>query len=191
MISICSHCGEVKSLPQDKCSQCKFKPTQGYDLASAFYLSELVSDQDFLKNAALHIRSGGKVNIPESKVPHIISVIKGGEAERLEQSRDAKQSQKGCLVMLGGALVVIATLYLLFAPGAHYKCASFKDTSESYESFLERFPRSGSSDEARERLRILSQDDVWSKANQAGTIKLLREYRDCLLYTSPSPRDRG
>ena len=80
--------------------------------------------------------------------------------------------------MLGVALVVIATLYLLFAPGPHYKWASFKDTSESYESFLERFPRSGSSDEARERLRILSQDDVWSKANQAGTIKLLRKYRD-------------
>lgn len=178
MRSICSHCGDSKSLPQDKCSKCKFKPAEGYDIATAFYLSELVSDSTFLKVAALHIRDGQIVEIPESKFQHVIDVIKSGKAQRLEEIRDAKLSQKGCLVMLGIASLIIAVLYLFFAPGPHYKWASFKDTSASYESFLERFPRSSSSGDAIERLRILSQDDVWSKANQSGSIKLLREYRD-------------
>lgn len=63
--------------------------------------------------------------------------------------------------------LIIAAIILWFSPGPHYFFASTIDTKDSYKSFISKFPRSDFTARASERLKVLSEDDVWKGANES------------------------
>lgn len=72
----------------------------------------------------------------------------------------------------------IVACFGLFSSWPHYQWAAFRDRVSSYEGFVERFPRGAYARVARERIRILSEDDVWAKADGSNVFSILRDYKN-------------
>ena len=173
MISICHKCGETKPAPASRCSSCGVLPESDDELALSFMLTEKFLSRDKLVEAAKLLRSGQTIQLPPDVRSAVIASI---HAARNQQATSRHQSSIG---LRGWAIIagIIGVLFLIFHPWPHYQWSSFRDSVSSYEGFVSRFPRSDFSDSARERIRVLSEDEVWDTADASSDIDLLRNYR--------------
>jgi len=72
----------------------------------------------------------------------------------------------------------IVVYFGLVSPWPHYQLAAFRDRVSSYEGFVKRFPRGDYARVAKERIRILSEDDVWANADGSNVFSILRDYKN-------------
>jgi hypothetical protein len=79
----------------------------------------------------------------------------------------------GCSVVTA----VVAVVLLVLLPWPHYWWACSRDSVPAYGFFARRFPSSDLATAARERIRVLREDDVWTEADGSSKIELLRNYR--------------
>ncbi|MDC0048744.1 hypothetical protein OAL09_05320 [Verrucomicrobia bacterium] len=67
-------------------------------------------------------------------------------------------------------------LFLFLHPTPHYIWVKSGGGVERYQNFVERFPSSDLADQAREKIRIWSEEDVWDEAIERNQIDGFRNY---------------
>jgi hypothetical protein len=152
------------------CTGCHTVPQSDDDVALAFMLTDRFLDKDKLTAAAKMIRSGQRIELPPAVRAAVLAALQGARAQRPTQ-------QQGIGARGWGAIAAIAVvLFLIFHPWPHFQWSSFRDTASSYEAFAARFPSSDFTSLAKERLRVLKEDEIWSAADGSGQIETLRSY---------------
>lgn len=172
MLTLCHSCGSTKSSPAAACKECGTTPASDDDLAQSFMLSDKVLTRDGLIKAARILRSGGTVDFPADQKEAVLRALR----ESKRKSSPKKNNGLGIKAWLAIALI-LGILFSIFHPLPQYHWAASRDRLATYEGFLRRFPSTEYTQEVEERIRILSEDDVWKRAKGSDSIYLLREYR--------------
>ncbi len=170
MIAICHRCGSVKQNPIHSCPGCNSTPQTDDDIALAFMLTDRFLEKEKLIEAAKMIRSGQRIQLPPSVKAAVMAALQGARAQQPPQQQGISAKGWGIIA------AIAAILFLIFHPWPHFQWASFRDRVSSYESFVSRFPSSGYASDAKERVRVLREPDVWSAADGSGQIETLRSY---------------
>ena len=170
MIAICHSCGSVKQNPIHSCPGCNSTPQTDDDIALAFMLTDRFLEKEKLIEAAKMIRSGQRIQLPPSVKAAVMAALQGARAQQPSQQQGISAKGWGIIA------AIAAILFLIFHPWPHFQWASFRDRVNSYESFVSRFPSSDYASDAKERVRVLREPDVWSAADGSGQIEALRSY---------------
>jgi len=169
MASICPACGSRKSEPFQTCPQCGKIPRTDDDVALAMMLSDNFLPPEKLEAAARAIKAGQKLELPPTMRAAVLSAMKVAR----KKSAPAWWIPWVKPVAILGAIVA---LFLIFHPWPHYQTSCFRDTVPAYQGFVNRFPQSGYASAAKERIRVLREEDVWKEAQAAGGIAAFRNY---------------
>lgn len=170
MIAVCYKCGSPKSDPVQPCAVCKTIPNTDAEIALAFMLTDRFLDKEKLFEAAQMIRGGHRIELPPSVRAAVLAALQGERARRQAQ-------QKGIGAKRWGIITTIASiLFMIFHPWPHFQWASLIDEVRSYENFAARFSSSDYATTAKERIRVLREDEIWSEAGGSGQIVALRAY---------------
>lgn len=169
MTAICHNCGARKNDPFQNCPQCRKAPAGDDELALSMMLSEHFLSPEKLAAAAAAIKAGQKLELPPKMRAAVLSAMK---VARRKPGGGAWRPWIKPAVIVG----VIAGLFLIFHPWPHYQVASFQDSVAAYQGFANRFPQSEYAAAARERIRVLQEDDVWQAAVTDSGIESYRSY---------------
>ncbi len=95
-----------------------------------------------------------------------------------QETRAQRPAQQQGIAAKGWCIIAAtaAILFLIFHPWPHYQWALSRDKVSSYDGFVARFPSSDYTLNAKERIRELREDEIWSAADGAGKIETLRSY---------------
>ena len=169
MTAICHNCGAHKSDPFEACPQCGKVPVGDDEVALAMMLSEHFLPPEKLAAAAAAIKSGQRLELPPKMRAAVLSAMKAARR---------KAGSGGWRPWIKPAVIVgiIAALFLIFHPWPHYQVASFQDSVSAYQGFVNRFPQSEYVPAARERIRVLQEEDVWRAAVDENGIASYRGY---------------
>ena len=170
MIAICHSCGSIKQNPIHSCPGCNSTPQTDDDIALAFMLTDRFLEKEKLIEAAKMIRSGQRIQLPPSVKAAVMAALQGARAQQPPQQQGISAKGWGIIA------AIAAILFLIFHPWPHFQWASFRDRVNSYESFVSRFPSSDYASDAKERVRVLREPDVWSATDGSGQIETLRSY---------------
>jgi len=169
MPAICHNCGTSKSGPFQACPQCSKVPQSDDEVALAMMLSGDFLPPEKLAAAAAAIKSGQQLELPPKMRAAVLSAMKAARN---------RSAPAWWLPWVKPAVIVgiIAALFLIFHPWPHYQVASFQDTVPAYQGFLNRFPQGEYVPAARERIRVLQEEDVWRAAVADSGIEGYRNY---------------
>ncbi len=82
-------------------------------------------------------------------------------------------SSRGWVVLV---ICAVALTMAIFTPWTQFKWATIRDNVASYEAFIKCFPNSDYVADAKERIRKLCDDEVWSKAVASGKFESFNNY---------------
>jgi hypothetical protein len=169
MTSICHNCGTRKSDPFQVCPQCRKVPNGDDEMALAMMLSEHFLPPEKLAAAATEIKSGQRLELPPKMRAAVLSAMK------LARKRS---TPAWWIPWIKPVLIVsvITAIFLILHPWPHYQMASFQDNVSAYEGFVNRFPRSEYTHAAKERIRVLQEEDVWREAVAENGMASFRGY---------------
>jgi nicotinamide mononucleotide adenylyltransferase len=169
MIAVCFRCGQAKTAPSESCRACKVTPRSLDDLGVSYFLTERLIGSEKLAEASIAIRfQGARISLPLDVRNSVLEASIGREGIRKLQ----RKSFRKFALIAGVAAVLVAALH----PWPHFQWASFRDTVAAYESYQDRFPNSDQAETVNERIRILSEDDVWKAALASRNVAQLRAY---------------
>jgi outer membrane protein assembly factor BamD (BamD/ComL family) len=176
------------------CTACRTVPQTDDDVVLAFMLTDSFIQKDKLIAVAQMIRSGQRIEVPPSVRVAVLTALQGARAQRPAQQQGNSANELGTTAAVarsmremgnvsvfsakGLAIVaaVAAVLFLIFHPWPNFQWASFRDKVSSYDGFVSRFPSSDYTSDAKERIRVLREDEIWSAADGLGQIETLRSY---------------
>jgi hypothetical protein len=182
MNAICHNCGSPKQNPMQTCDACQKIPQTEDEIAIAFMLTVGVLGKDRLMELSTRIRNGRSMASPQFGKTVGSNAFQDPRvhqhcAPRQTAGRPLRRRGVGMKTWGISAAIAFFLLLLLFLhPWPHYSWAKFKDEVSAHEGFLARFPSSIYTLDARERMRILSEDRVWEAADKSGLIEELRSY---------------
>lgn len=165
MAAICFKCAEHKAEPLAPCGKCHAAPRSDDEVAKSFMLTSGFLKEADLAEAAQAIRSGFDLAVPPELRAALVSAIRA--ARQLRRPAPEPERFQVNWKAVGVLAVLGVIVFLIFHPWAHFQWVSFSGSASSYEGFLSRFPSGSYASEAKEKLRILREDDVWRKV-QAG-----------------------
>jgi hypothetical protein len=152
------------------CTACSTVPRSDDDIALAFMLTDRYLDKEKLIAAAKMIRGGQRIELPPAVRTAVLAALQGARAQRSTQKQGI--GAKGWAIIAA----IAAILFLIFHPWPHFQWSSFRDKVVGYEGFVARFPSSDFTEDAKERIRVLREDEVWQAADGSGQIETLRSY---------------
>ena len=169
MTSICHSCGARKNDPFQSCAQCGKVPVGDDEVALAMMLSDHFLPPEKLAAASAAIKSGQRLELPPKMRAAVLSAMK------VARKRSAPAWWVSWIkpVLIAG---IIGALFLIFHPWPHYQVASFQDNVSAYQGFVNRFPQSEYAPAARERIRVLQEEDVWRAAVTDNGMESYRNY---------------
>jgi hypothetical protein len=171
MIAICHNCGALKKHPRHECSRCHICPQTPDDIKFACMLTNEVLDVHALAEAAALIRSYQHLNLKSPAQAALLYSLQDVSGRRTPRPLLATR------IAVAVALAAIAAVLFFFLhPWPQFEWASKVDSISSYSSFMARFPKSTYAGPAANRIRVLREPEVWTKANNSGDIEALRIY---------------
>jgi len=172
MNAICFKCGTAKRHPLDSCQRCQSLPRTENEVVLSIALSTSVTSPEDLVSLAHRIKNGQGVAVPaEIRQRILVALMSAGAQKSAPPPRKMGTASKWAIAV-GIALVA----FVWFHPWPSYQWASYKDTAEGYENFIERFPGAALIHPASERIRKLREDEIWAKASGSADVTLLRDY---------------
>ncbi|RYZ83580.1 MAG: hypothetical protein EOP04_19715, partial [Proteobacteria bacterium] len=93
------------------------------------------------------------------------------------QSKSSIKTKRTTKIKIWSFIAIIATILLIiFHPWPHFQWAIFQNNISSYERFAHRFPSSDYTDFAHDKIHVLRESEVWSRAKRTGQIEMFRDY---------------
>jgi hypothetical protein len=172
-IAICFHCGDRKRSPNQACPTCRVLPSSDEEIGLSYMLTDQIMSAEKLSEASRYIKSGKKIALP----PEVRAAIFAGLAASRREKREKEKKEASLRKILLGAGVLLVVLFFVFvSPWFQYQLASRTDTLETYRKFAQRYPNSEYTSAARERIRILDEENVWTRAIDGQGISAFRTY---------------
>jgi hypothetical protein len=154
----------------NKCVSCRIVPNGEDEIALAFMLTDKFLDQQRLLEASRLIKSGQSIQLPPAAKAAVMAALEGAKVR--QAGADTNISGKALMKIIA----IVAFIMFMATPWTHFQWASLRHSVGSYNGFLSRFPVSDYSEEAKERIRILREPEVWREADGSGQIEVLRSY---------------
>ena len=168
MIAVCYKCGETKSSPMGVCSSCGSAPSSHDDRELSHLLTQGCIPRHQLEAAANRLRSGKRISLSSG----VGTEVFGSKKRAINGKARNYTAIKWAAVGLG-----VLAFILIFHPWPNFQWASSQNEVSAYEGFVVRFPSSDYVDTAKDRIRLLKDDEVWKDATEPRDIKKLRKYR--------------
>lgn len=156
MTITCSHCGATKLSPRDVCLLCGTGPETRDE-----------SQQDLSSFSS------------PGRTPTVSDLLQTGGKDNAQGPAARELSPLHIVALMAVTfLIAFPLLFVTMNPWPHYQWASLWDNVQGYENFVSRFPNSEYAEPARDRIWVLSEEDVWIEANGSSNVGLLRAYRE-------------
>lgn len=172
MKAICHRCGSLKVSASIGCDACGHQPQTDEDVAASIMLSGQFLSDAKLREASALIKRGHKIPFPPAVFNAVLLAVKSAKREIIKKRDHRKRN----IILTSASVAILAALFLVFHPWLHYNLASRKDSVAAYETFLRKFPTGEYAASAKERVRVLSHDSVWSQAKELRRPFMLRSY---------------
>jgi len=169
---VCLSCGEIRHSLSVPCQNCAYTPATEDDLVDSILASTDFLSSEQLTHISTQVRNGTQIRFPQE--------VRDAAKRALQSARDQYQPQRllTSRKIIAGIAIALGLVILWLWHGAwpNYQYAQWADTVPSYETFLDEHGTSEYGAAARERLRILREDDVWSEAVEKDDLAEYRKY---------------